>query len=147
MIDINSSINNLPNTFAPIVPCKLMLVDDDMFLLGIYSHKFINNKFEVESFHDAAAALEKLKSGYVPEVLLLDILMPNMTGLDLLQKIRDEKLVPHSTIIMLTNESDPTEITRAKELGIQGYIVKATTIPSEVVQTTSDIHREHMQKK
>jgi len=69
-----------------------------------------------------------------PDILILDIIMPNIDGLELLTTIRKEKLVPEASVIMLTNESNPEKIAEAKKLGIKGYLVKATLIPSEVVE-------------
>ena len=72
--------------------------------------------------------------GAKPDILILDIIMPGMDGLELLQAIRKEKLAESATIIMLTNESGRDKIEQAKKLGIKGYIVKATSIPTEVVE-------------
>ena len=66
--------------------------------------------------------------------------MPTMDGLELLKQIREEKLIPDSLIVMLTNQ--PDEYDKAKELGIDGYIVKATTIPSDVVAQVSKIYND-----
>ena len=59
--------------------------------------------------------------------------MPGMDGIELLEVIRKEKLAPSAAVIMLTNESDHERIEKAKSLGIKGFIVKAMSIPSEVV--------------
>lgn len=65
--------------------------------------------------------------------------MPGMDGLDLLKKIREEKLLPDSTIIMLTNQAD--DFDKAKVFGVDGYIIKATTIPSEVVDQVLNVYK------
>jgi CheY-like chemotaxis protein len=62
-----------------------------------------------------------------------------MDGLELLKAIRDQKLQPKSVIIMLTNQADDEE--KAKALGVDGYIIKATTIPSEVVEKVLTIYK------
>ena len=66
--------------------------------------------------------------------------MPVMDGIELLQTIRNEHLVPNATVIMLTNESQPSQIERAKELKADGYIVKASSIPSEVLDEVTKIN-------
>ena len=65
--------------------------------------------------------------------------MPGMDGIELLTTIRKEKLADNSTIVMLTNESDRKKIDKAKALGIKGYVVKATSVPSEVVEEVMKI--------
>jgi CheY-like chemotaxis protein len=123
---------------------KVLLVDDDSFLLNMYSLKFSKSGFEVVSAQNGGEAIKKLKEGFIPDIIVLDIIMPGMDGLELLQAIRQEKLIPKATVIMLTNQSDTAEIDKAKNLGINGYIVKATTIPSEVVDDVIEIHKKHL---
>lgn len=118
---------------------KILLVDDDRFLLDMYSLKFKKSGIEVDAVASSPLALEKLRTGGVYDVLILDIIMPNMDGLELLKTIRTEKLVPNATIIMLTNQSEDLE--KAKQFGIDGYIIKATTIPSEVVESVVTIYK------
>jgi CheY-like chemotaxis protein len=119
---------------------KVFIVDDDKFLLGMYSLKFANAGYDVDTTIGSVPALEKLKNGAKPDIILLDIIMPYMDGLELLKKIREEKLAPQAVIIMLTNQSQSSDIERAKELGVDGYIVKAATIPSEVLHDVEKIY-------
>ncbi len=126
---------------------KIMIVDDDAFLLNIYGTRFAKSGFVVNEFADSTAALEKIRNGFTPDILLLDVLMPAMNGLDMLEKLRTEKLLPETvTVIILTNQSDSAEITRGKSLGIDGYIIKATSIPSEVVDTVITLSQKHTKK-
>ncbi len=125
---------------------KVFIVDDDKFLLGMYSLKFSNNGYDVDTTVGSLPALEKLRAGATPDIILLDIIMPHMDGLELLKTIRDEKLVPSATVIMLTNQSQSSDIERAKELAVDGYIVKASTIPSEVMQEVEKIHQAKTSK-
>lgn len=119
---------------------KVFIVDDDKFLLGMYSLKFANNGYDVETTVGSVAALEKLRAGAKPDIMLFDIIMPFMDGLELLKTVRDEKLAPDSVIVMLTNQSQSSDIERAKELHVDGYIVKAATIPSEVLHEVEKIY-------
>lgn len=112
---------------------KVLIVDDDRFLLNMYSIKFKKSGFEVETALSGLDVLRKLKDGYKPDIILLDLVMPVMDGCELLENIRKEKLVPDATVIILSNQNQQTDIDRAKNLGVSGYIVKASSIPSEVV--------------
>ncbi len=118
---------------------RIMLVDDDHFLLNMYSVKFKASGFDVQVAAGADEALAKINGGFVPDLMLLDIVMPGMDGIEFLNKIRTEKLIPNTKIVMLSNQSQQADIDRVKALGIAGYIVKATTIPSEVVSETQKI--------
>jgi len=112
---------------------KVLLVDDDKFLLDMYAIKFNKSGYEVKTADSTDGALKILRDGYVPDVMLTDIVMPGMDGLELVAAIKREKLISSSKLIMLTNQGSSDDISRAKKMDVDGYIVKATTIPSEVL--------------
>lgn len=110
-----------------------MLVDDDEFLADMYSAKFGGSGIEAEACKSGDDFLEKIKNGAKPDLVLLDIVMPGKTGLDVLREMREQKLAEGVPIVMLTNQSDEKDISEAKKYGIAGYIVKSAATPSEVV--------------
>ena len=118
---------------------KVLLIDDDQFLLDMYAIKFNKAGYDVKTSQSTQTALSLIQQGYVPDVILSDIVMPGMDGLDLVNALREGKMASTSTIIMLTNQGSPDDIGRAKKLGVDGYIVKATTIPSEVLEQVEKI--------
>lgn len=120
----------------------VMIVDDDQFLIDMYSLKFRNGGFAVESATKGEEALEKLRGGVNPDILILDVVMPSLDGIGLLQKIRQEKLADKAVVVMLTNQSQKSDIDQAAKLAVSGYIVKATTIPSEVVEEVVNIYNK-----
>jgi len=113
---------------------KIFIIDDDSFLLSMYSMKFEKNGFETKVATNGADALDELRKGYIPDIIIMDLIMPVMDGFTLFENIKKEKLVQDALTVMLTNQGTVSDINRAKELGINGFIVKATTIPSEVVE-------------
>jgi len=117
----------------------VLLVDDDQLLLNIYTLKFNNSGFKVETGKTAAVALQKLRDGLAPDVILCDLVMPGVDGLELIQKIKVESLSLRSKIVVLTNQCQSGDVEKAKVLGVDGYIVKASTIPSEVVEEVKKI--------
>lgn len=118
---------------------NILIVDDDKFLLDMYSIKFGEHGFNVTSCLGAVKALEQIEAGFVPEVMLLDVIMPTMDGFEFLEKVRTENLIPHTTVIMLTNLGQEKDVQRGKSLGAKGYIVKASATPSEVVAKVQDL--------
>ncbi len=123
---------------------KILLIDDDKFLLDMYALKFSKAGYEVKAADSTQGGLKMLKDGFVPDVMLADIVMPGMDGLEFVATVRKEQLAPNATIIMLTNQGSPDDVSRAKRLNVDGYIVKATTIPSEVL---SEVEKVHNSKK
>ncbi len=112
---------------------KVLIVDDDRFLLSMYAMKFQKCGFNVDTARSGEEILNKLHDGATPDVLLIDVVMPVMDGLELLERIRKEKYVPNASVIVLSNQNRSADGERAQKLGIAGYIVKANAIPSEVV--------------
>ena len=118
---------------------KVLLVDDDQFLLKMYTIKFQKSGFDVEAAAGGLDALSKIRNGFAADILLLDLVMPGMDGLELLERIKKENLMPKALFVILTNQGQSTDIEKAKKMGIDGYIVKALSIPSEVVEEVKDI--------
>ena len=122
---------------------KILIVDDDEFLLNMYNLKFKNKGMTPIVAKTGREALEKLRTGEEEiDCILLDIIMPDMNGLDVLEVIKKEGLDQGKSVIMLTNQGSNEEIEKAKSLGVAGYIVKATSIPSEVVDKVVEIHND-----
>jgi CheY-like chemotaxis protein len=118
---------------------KILIVDDDSFLLDMYSLKFSQSGYEVATALGAEIALKKIQEGFDPDVMLLDIMMPGMDGFELLEKMKAENIAQSSVRIVLSNRGQQSDITRGESLGASGYIVKASSTPSEVITKVSEI--------
>ncbi|MEJ0001965.1 MAG: response regulator [bacterium] len=118
---------------------KILIVDDDTFLLDMYAFKFSQNNFEVYTAQNGVQAIEKLKGGLVPAIILMDIIMPEMDGFEMLEKINAEKMSPDSVKIVLSNKNEQADIDRGSALGVAGYIVKANSTPAEVIDQVMEI--------
>ncbi|MHB1769855.1 MAG: response regulator [Minisyncoccota bacterium] len=117
---------------------RVYLVDDDRFLLDLYAVKFKNAGHEVSSFsggEDLLVALRK-EGAIVPDAILLDVIMPGMNGFETLETIRKEGLAKGAKIIILSNQGQDSDFEKSKELTADGYIIKASAIPSEVLTET-----------
>lgn len=112
---------------------KILLVDDDVFLRDMYATKFTEQGDIVVGAASGAEALQLVESDFF-DVVLLDMVMPGMSGIDILQAIKKIDSAQKSKCIVLSNQGEEADIAAAYEQGAIGYIIKAESIPSEVVQ-------------
>ena len=124
----------------------VLLLDDDKFLLDMYAMKFVQQGFTVESFLSVDKAIAALKGGLTPDAILFDIAMPERDGFSFLQAVIEGKIAEKSLKVALTNQSSDQENVKFKQLGVDEYWVKATMIPSEVVNKISELIAKHRGK-
>ena len=111
---------------------KILLAEDDIQLIDMYRRKFEMDGYDTMIAEDGQKAIDTLKGGYLPEVAILDIMMPMVTGLEVLKYMKDQKELEDVIIIMLTNLSDEKTAEKIYELGATEYLVKAELTPLEV---------------
>jgi len=120
---------------------NILLVDDDKFLLDMYSMKFTQEGANIQASLSVKDALDALRSGFRAHAVVFDLVMPDLNGFDLLKSIKEEHLADGAVLVALTNQGEDEERKKTEELGADAYIVKASTVPSEVVNTiTNMIH-------
>ncbi|HOW60911.1 MAG TPA: response regulator transcription factor [Candidatus Moranbacteria bacterium] len=117
---------------------KVLLVEDDPFIRDIYSVKFSQEGFEVSIAENGLEALKKIEES-VPDVILLDIVMPYMDGMETLKNIRGKKEWKKIPVVMLTNISEKEKISESEDFGINDYLIKSHFTPSEVVQKVRNL--------
>lgn len=112
---------------------KILLVDDDVFLRDMYATKFSENGDQVVCVGNGDDAL-KVAAAEPFDAILMDMVMPGMTGVDLLRAFKEVTLSNEPKFIVLSNQGENSDIEKAYENGAAGYIIKADSIPSEVVE-------------
>lgn len=110
---------------------KILIVDDDPFILEMYMMKFKEEGFGVETVTDGKNGLKKCKE-YDPDLVLLDIVMPGLDGFEVLKEIKKENQ-HRPQVVLLTNLGQKEDIDKGMGLGANDYIIKAHFTPSEVV--------------
>lgn len=111
---------------------KILIVEDDSFLLSVLSDKFAKDDCEVDVASDGEAGLQKAREGDY-DIMLLDLVLPGMDGFSVLKEIRDNGPTKPLPVIVLSNLYDKTSIDKAILLGAKDYIVKAYSIPEDIV--------------
>lgn len=118
---------------------KVLLVDDDVFLRDMYATKFVECGHKVEAVDQGSKALSVLEKEKDFDVVLVDMVMPGMTGVELIAKIEEADLFNGATCIVLSNQGQQADIDEAMQAGAKSYIIKAEHLPSEVVDKVESI--------
>ena len=121
----------------------VLIVEDDNGLNDAYKIILESAGYNVQTTHDGKEALDYLAEAGDPMAIFLDLKMSGMDGIEFIQALRKDNLCGKSTIVVLTNQGDSADIERAKDLAVDGYIVKATSIPSEVVDEVVKLYKKH----
>jgi two-component system chemotaxis response regulator CheY len=103
---------------------KILVVDDSMMVREQVAATLREVGFEVIEAHDGFDALVKLHEAPDTALIVLDVNMPNMNGVQLLQKLRVSEQLRHYPVVMLTTEGHPDLMREAKALGAKGWIIK-----------------------
>jgi len=121
---------------------KILLVEDDTFLVEMYTTKFELEGFDVVTAEDGARGLE-LAGKENPDIILLDILMPKMDGFEVLDELKKNAKTKDIPVVLLTNLGQKDDVKKGFEKGAVGYLIKAHFMPSEVVDKIKSILAEH----
>lgn len=115
-------------------PLTIMLVDDDAFIIDIYSVKLTERGHTIVPFQLATAALDKLRTGWKPDILVTDLIMPHMNGFEFLKVVHSENLAAGIPIVVMSNQSEPEDYARTREYGATVEFVKVHSLPREMVR-------------
>ena len=120
------------------MPKKILLVEDDQFLIDIYTKKLKTSGFEVEVAETGTKAIAKAKE-IKPDLIILDVVLPEMEGWEALRKIRGNEETKDTKVIFLSNLGQRGEVEKGLKLGALKYLIKSQYTPSEVVEEVKKI--------
>jgi CheY-like chemotaxis protein len=117
---------------------KIVLAEDEEIISMAYQHGLTYLGYEVVVAQDGLEAIDALNK-QLPDILLLDIIMPNMNGFEVLQAVRNNPAYKKLPIIMLTNLSQPSDEEQARELGANDYMIKSNITLTQLVERIESI--------
>lgn len=112
---------------------KILLVEDDIALAGVYKSRLDMEGFETYAVNNGEVALSAALE-FKPDLVLLDAMMPKISGFDVLDILRNTPETANIHIIMLTALSQPKDKERAESLGVDDYLVKSQVVIGDVVE-------------
>lgn len=120
---------------------KILLVEDDLFIADIYKKKFESSGFEVVNITNGRAVLKAVDDQHF-DIILLDLVIPEMSGLEVLRELRGPRYPAGLPIVIFSNLSNPEDRELAVKLGANGFIPKTDFSPSQVVEEVNRYLRQ-----
>jgi len=117
---------------------KILLVEDDGLMSRMYGRLFTFEGYEVDIAVDGEAGLVEAKE-FQPDLILLDIMMPKMNGLELIQKLKEEPRTRNIMVVLLTNLGIQEKLDEAMRFGAVACITKSNHQPEDVVKIVKDL--------
>jgi len=112
---------------------KILIVEDDVALSGVYKSRLEMEGFSIKEVNNGEDALS-VAVDFKPDLILLDAMMPKISGFDVLDILRNTPATANIRIIMLTALSQPKDKERAESLGVDDYLVKSQVVIGDVVE-------------
>lgn len=117
---------------------KILIVEDDRPILKSLMLKFENEGFEVYQGMNGKEGLEQALEAH-PDIILLDIIMPEMDGMTMLEELRKDEWGKNAEVLFLTNLSSPNHESKAEDQGVNNYLLKADWSINDLVKKVEDI--------
>src|SRR3989338_10849649 len=118
---------------APKKP-HVLIAEDDTFLAHIYQEAFEGGGFRVSVAYNGESALRDIKKK-MPQLIVLDILLPKKDGFTILEALNADKKVAHITVVVVTNLGQREDVEKGKKLGASAYLIKGHCTSQDVLHT------------
>lgn len=117
---------------------KIAIIEDDVAISGMYTAKLSAGGYDVKVAENGKVGLE-LISSFKPDIVLLDLMMPVMNGLEVLQKLKDEPELTRAKIVVLSNMGDTETTAKIAGFKVDDRIIKAELTPSQVEERVKKV--------
>ena len=112
---------------------KILIIEDEEILLNLLQRKLIQEEYEVSVARDGDEGLRLMKET-LPDLILLDILMPRMGGIEVMEEMQKDDDLKGVPVVIISNSGQPVEIDKAQKLGAKDWLIKTEFDPQEVVE-------------
>lgn len=117
---------------------KILWVEDDNLISVILSGRLISAGFNIAHTTNGDEAMRILE-GMTPDAILMDLLLPGMSGLDIIEKIRGIERLKDVPVIILSNLNDSKDMKRAHDLGVKAFLVKAVSSVEQIIKELESV--------
>lgn len=120
---------------------KILIIEDDFFVRDLYARELAREDFETVTAVDGEDGLLKVVESK-PDLILLDIMLPKMSGLDILKTLKEKEETKDIPVVLLTNLGQDSVIREGFSLGAIGYLIKAAYTPTQIIEEVKKFLRE-----
>ncbi len=117
---------------------KILIIEDDRYISKMYQLKLSLEGYDVQVAEDGKQGVEKVKE-FMPDIILLDILMPELDGFEVLKIVKSDDITKDIPILIMSNLGQEDHVQKGMKLGAIGYIVKSQYTPSKVVEKIKSV--------
>jgi len=111
---------------------KILLIEDEEIMVNLLQRKLTQEGYEISVARDGEEGLKLIREA-VPDLVLLDIIMPKKGGFEVMEAMQEDKELREIPVIIISNSGQPVELDRAKELGAKDWLIKTDFDPQEVL--------------
>ncbi len=111
---------------------KILIVEDEEILINLLQRKLIQGGYDVLVARNGEEGLKLMKET-IPDIVLLDIIMPKMGGIEVMEAMQKEDALKDIPVVIISNSGQPVEIDRIQKLGAKDWLIKTEFDPQEVV--------------
>ena len=123
---------------------KILIIEDDFFIRELYNRQFVKDGYTVVTAEDGPDGLIKA-SQEKPDLILLDIMLPKLNGLDLLRTLKSKPETKSIPVILLTNLGQESVIKEGFEYGAESYLIKSAYTPSQIIEEIKNFMAQRKQ--
>ncbi len=125
---------------------KILLIEDEDFIRDLYIRQFTKAGYTIEGFANGKDGLAAaLQNTY--DLLLLDIMLPDINGIEILKQVKQDSTAKNTPVVMLTNLGQDDIIKEGFKIGAEGYLIKASFTPDQIVQEVANILAQQQAKE
>ncbi len=112
---------------------KILLVEDEELMIDLLQKKLEKEGYEISVARDGEEGLKKMRE-IMPDLVLLDIIMPKMGGFEVMEEMKKDPGLEKIPVIVISNSGQPVELDRAKKFGAKDWLIKTEFDPKEVLE-------------
>jgi DNA-binding response OmpR family regulator len=117
---------------------KILIIEDDLVLLDLLKEKLNRAGYEIASVTDGNLAIKEIES-FKPDLILLDMVLPGISGIELLERFHKDLSIKSIPVIIVSNSGQPIEIEKALKLGVKDYLIKTEFSPEDILEKVDKI--------